>query len=311
VKTVGIDRDRVRRAFSGPVAGVHPPFHRDGSLDMDGLRREIDHNIAAGSGVLLMTYWDGLHSVLTDGEIAEVLTVVVDQVAGRAVVVAADRQWATPKEVEFADFARDAGADVLMVLPPNWAGSVTHDSLIAHYRTVSEHIPVMLVTGAYNAQRPLGLQVVGTAVDTIPNIVAMKEDVGGEFGRRVTLLTHERWTVVSGGLKQDVLNLRPYGLDGFMSWFLHFIPDIAHAFWRTIEAGDVAASARFIRDYDWFDFSETLGGGYDAMYHGAQEIFGIAERWRRGPYVSLTDADMDRLRGFFAGLPPLSAPARV
>ncbi len=41
------------------------------------------------------------------------------------------------------------------------------------------------------------------------------------------------------------------------------------------------------------------------MFHGAQEIFGIAGRWRRGPYASLDDADMERLRDFFAALPSL------
>lgn len=127
----------------------------------------------------------------------------------------------------------------------------------------------------------------------------------------MALTVHGRWAVLSGGLKQDVLSLRPYGCDGYMSWYIHFVPEIAHAFWRTIESGDLAASARLIRDYDyaWFDFSETLGGGFDAMYHGAQEVFGIAKRWRRPPYASLTDEEMERLRGFFAGLPLLPPAA--
>jgi len=308
VKPPSIDRDWVRHALSGSVSGVHPPFLRDGSLDLDGLRREIDHNIAAGSGVLLMTYWDGLHSVLTDAEVAEVLRVVVDQARRRALVVAADRQWWTGREVEFADHAREAGADVLMVLPPSWGGSLTEESVVGHYRAVSEHIPVMVVTGAFTTQRALGLGVIRRLVETVPDIVAVKEDVGGEFARRVALMAHERWAVLSGGLKQDHLSLHPYGCDGYMSWYLHFVPEIAHAYWRTIETGDLAASARIIRDYDypWFDFSETLGGGFDAMYHGAQEIFGIAGRWRRPPYASLTDAELERLRGFFAGLPPIA-----
>ena len=224
-------------------------------------------------------------------------------------VVAADRQWSTGKEIEFAQFARDAGADVLMVLPPLWAGSVTQDSLVGHYRAASEHIPIMLVTGPFAQQRALGLQVIQRVVDEVPNVVAIKDDIGGEFARRVALMTHERWAVISGGLKQDHLSLHPYGCDGYMSWYLHFMPEIAHAYWRTIESGDMAASARIIRDYDypWFDFSETLGGGFDAMYHGAQEVFGIAERWRRSPYQSLTDSEMERLRGFLAGLPPVAS----
>jgi len=45
------------------------------------------------------------------------------------------------------------------------------------------------------------------------------------------------------------------------------------------------------------------------MYHGAQEVFGIAKRWRRPPYASLTDEEMERLRGFFAGLPLLPPAA--
>ncbi len=38
-------------------------------------------------------------------------------------------------------------------------------------------------------------------------------------------------------------------------------------------------------------------------------IFGIAGRWRRPPYHSLDDAEMERLREFFAGLPNLDAAA--
>lgn len=308
MKSRSIDRDWVRHSLSGPITAVHPPFRRDGSLDLDGLRREIDHNIGAGSPVLLLTYWDSLHSVLTDAEVGDLLKAVVDCAQRRAMVVAADRQWWTGKEVEFADFAREAGADLLMVLPPNRSGSLTHDSLVGHYRAVSEHIPIMAVTNLFAVQQALGLRVIRTLVDEVPNVVAIKEDVGGEFARRVALLTHDRWAVLTGGLKQDHLSLHPYGCDGYMSWYLHFIPEIARAYWRAIEARDLPAATAIIRDYDyrWFDFSETLDGGYDAMYHGAQEVFRIAERWRRPPYHSLTDAEMERLRGFFADLPPMA-----
>jgi len=203
------------------VSGIHPPFNRDGSLDVAGLRREIDHNLGAGSRTLLMTYWDGLHSVLTDAEVTEVLRVVVGQARGQALVVAADRQWWTGAETAFADHARDMGADVLMVLPPNWGGSLTQGSVVAHYQAVAEHIPVMVVTGAFSAQRALGLRVIRRLVETVPNIVAVKEDVGGEFARKVALMAHDRWAVLSGGLKQDHLSLLPYGCDGYMSWYLH------------------------------------------------------------------------------------------
>lgn len=308
-----IDRDWVRHSLSGPISGVHPPFLRDGSLDMDGLRTEIEHNLSAGSGVLLLTYGDSLHSLITDAEVGELLQAVVGHVRGRAMVVAADRQWWTGKEIEFADFALEAGADILMVLPPSWGGSVTHDTLVAHFREVSEHIPVMPVTNLFLGKPALGLRVLQTLVDEVPNIVAIKEDVGGEFARRTASITHERWAVFSGGLKQDHLNMHPFGCDGYMSIYLHFMPEVAHAYWRAVEANDLTAAAAIIRAYDnpWIDLASELDGDFDAMFHGSQEVFGIAGRWRRAPYHSLTDAELERVRAFYAGLPKIDeiAPA--
>ena len=302
------DRDWVRRSLSGPITAVHPTFHRDGSLDFDGLRTQIDRNIAAGTGVLLLTYGDSLHSLLTDAEISDVLRAVVDQVRGRAMVVAADRQWWTGKEIEFADFAREAGADLLMVLPPYWGGSVTHDSLVGHYRAVSEHIPVMLVTALFHANEAMGLKVIRTLVDTVPNIVAIKDDVIGEFARKMAGIVHDRWAVLSGGQKQNHLDIHPYGCDGYMSTYMHFMPDIPHAYWRAIQANDLAAGAAIIKAFDqpWFDLAFALDGNFDAMFHASQEIFGIGGRWRRPPYHSLTDGEMERVRAMYAALPKIA-----
>lgn len=306
-----IDRGRIRDAMTGPITAVHPSFHRDGALDWDGVRASVEHGLAAGSGTMLLTYGDSLHSLISDGEVGELLRVVVEQTRGRALVVAADRQWWTGQEIEFARHATETGADILMVLPPHWGAGVTHDSLVEHYRAVSEHIPVMVVTALFIANQALGLRVIETLLDTVPGVVAIKDDVTGAFARRMALLAHERWAVISGGQKQNHLDVHPYGCDGYMSTYAHFRPEIAHAYWGAVTSADVGRAARLIRDYDhpWMALADSLPGGFDAMFHGAQEVFGIAGRWRRGPYASLADADMERLRDFFAGLPPLEHPS--
>jgi dihydrodipicolinate synthase/N-acetylneuraminate lyase len=303
-----IDGARVREAMTGPITAIHPTFHRDGALDWDGVRAGIERGLAAGSGTMLLTYGDSLHSLITDDEVADLLRVVVEQTRGRALVVAADRQWWTGREIEFARYATTIGADLLMVLPPHWGAGVTHDSLVEHYRAVSDHIPVMLVTAVFIANQALGLRVIETLVETVPGIVAIKDDVTGAFARRMALLAHERWAVISGGQKQNHLDLHPYGCDGYMSTYAHFRPEVAHAYWNAVTSGDLTRAAGLIRDYDhpWMAFADSLSGGFDAMFHGAQEVFGIAGRWRRGPYASLDDAEMDRLRAFLAELPVLA-----
>jgi len=49
----------------------------------------------------------------------------------------------------------------------------------------------------------------------------------------------------------------------------------------------------------YFDFVRALPGGGDAGFHGTLELFGVAERWRRKPYYTLNDEEMERLKGFF------------
>ena len=120
-------RDQVRDAFTGPIASTRTPFQRDGQVDFDGLRNLIDFNLDAGSKAAVLTAGDSHLIALSDAEIAEVTRATVEHVRGRALVVAADRYYHTRQAVEFAGFARDAGADIVMILPPDWAGSSTPD----------------------------------------------------------------------------------------------------------------------------------------------------------------------------------------
>ena len=297
-------RDDIRQALSGPIASMRIPFARDGEIDYASLRNSIDFDVSAGTKTLLLTYGDSLFSLLTDQEVADITKAVVEHAAGRAMVVAADRQWATPKAVEFAQYARDIGADVVMVLPPNWGSSATAETLVEHYATVATHMPVMVVTGAFVARPAMGLEVIERLINDVPDVVAVKDDVCGEFARRLCSLAHADLAVFSGGQKQNHLDVHPYGCDGYLSTFLTFKPDIAHAYWDAIEAGDIAAAAEVIRRYDrpYFDFVFDLPGGFDAGIHGTLELFGIAPRWRRKPYHSPNDAEMERLADFLRRL---------
>ena len=126
---------------------------------------------------MLLTYGDSLFSLLTDDEIAEVKRVVAGHTGDHAMVVAADGGWATPKTVEFANYVRDVGADVLMVKPSVWGGSCTVDTFVEHYAVVAEHIPVMVVTNVWAGNTDLGLRTLEVLRDKVDGIVAIKDDL--------------------------------------------------------------------------------------------------------------------------------------
>ncbi len=299
-----MDRDEVREHLTGPISSIRTPFNRDGSVDYDGLRSVIDYDLAAGSKTALLTVGDSHYICLSEEEIAEVTRVTCEQASGKGMVVAADRQHDTARSVAFAEFAKETGADVLMVLPPNWGPSCTVDSLAEHYVAVSGVMPVMIVTGVF---LPLGdafaLETIERTLAASSNVVAVKDDMCGDFARRLCLLAHDRVAVFAGGQKVNHMNMWPYGCDGYMSTYLSMAPEITHRYWEAIQTQDLVGAREIIRDYDmpFFDFIKTLTGGWNAGVHGALEVYGQAGRWRRKPYHSLDDAEMEKLRGFFDG----------
>ena len=298
-----ISREEVRAALTDPFPSLNVPFHRDGDIDYDGLRNVVDRAIAGGAKTALLTWGDSLYSVLTDDEVAEVTRVVAEHAAGRAMVVAADNQWWTGKTVEFAKYCLEVGADVLMVLPPNWGSSCTPETFVEHYAAIAEHIPVMVVTNVFATAHERGLETLSALQDRVDGVVAVKDDVGGEFARKLCLLVGDRLAVFSGGKKRNHFAVVDSGAVGYMSTFILFQPSVTHEYWQAVQRQDRRAAERVIEEHDdpFFDYILSLQGGFDAGMHGLLELYGIAGRWRRKPYFSLADAEMEALAHFFQG----------
>ena len=296
-----ISRDEVRQALTGPMMSLSTPFLISGDIDFDGVRRILDFTIEdGGSKAIIMTVGDSLYTLLSEDEISELTRVVVQHVNGRAMVVASDNFWATRHTIQFAQYARDLGADMLMVRPPDWANSCTVDTVVEHYAAVAAEgrIPLMTVTNFLIPRPPsFSMQVLSRLRDEVDGIYAVKDDMLGEFARRLSLLVHDRWAVFTSGTKRDVLNAAPYGLDGYMSNFILFNPEVAHAFFRAVQANDSVAMRMIIRDHDipLWEFLADCEGSADAALHGLLELKGLAQRWRRKPYHSLNNEQMDQL----------------
>ncbi|MCX5662672.1 MAG: dihydrodipicolinate synthase family protein [Planctomycetota bacterium] len=288
----------IQQALSSLIPSVRVAFHPDGAIDFPGTRNYVERCIENGAVALMLTYGDSLYSILTDAELADVTRAVVEQARGRAKVIAAERQWWTGKAVAWAKECREIGADILMVFPPDWAQSSTLDTLVKHYAAVAKEMPVMVVTALlFSRGQGFRLELINRLHDEVPNVIAIKDDVCDEFGRRMTAAVHDRWTVVAGGSKQIHLYLAPFGCQGHLSTLITYKPDIAHRYWKAVTSSDYDKAAEIVRDYDMpmFDALMGLPGSFDAGMHAWCELIGIQGRWRRSPYYNLTDKEMDAL----------------
>lgn len=294
----------------GPIPSIRIPFTPNGEIDENGLRTYIERCLAPSPQAVMLTYGDSLFSLLSDSEIAHVTKIVVDQIAGRSIVIAADGSWWTKQSIEFAVYCREIDADILMVLPPDWTKSGTPQSLTDHYGAISAEIPVLLVS-AYLPPRGVAssMRIIESVYQQVAGVVGIKDDFGGEFGRRMTAHVAERWAVIAGGSKQLHTSLLPYGCQSYLSTLLVYAPEIASRYWDAVQANETSTLGMIVREIDipMFDLLAQFSGGFDAALHGWSELIGISPRWRRSPYHSLTDTELDDLAAGLTSLGLLKA----
>lgn len=299
-------RKEIQAALAAPIPSIRTPFDREGEIDYASLRRMIDFYVQSGSTALLITWGDSLFSVLGDRDIAELTRAVVASAAGRAVVVACTGRWATAQAIEFARFCREVGADILQVFVPFWyPGAATSEATVLHHAAIAAEIPVMANSAELQRNGAgEGLPMARAVLETVGNVMAMKADVTGDFDRAVTSLVKDRWTVFAGGQKSFHMELLPYGCAGYLSTFATFRPAVSRAYWRAVEAADQEEAVRIIDRVDrpFFDHVLASRGGFDAAVHGVMELSGLARRWRRPPFYSLQDEEMERLSDLLARL---------
>lgn len=128
-----------------PVAPT--PFHDDGTLDLEGMKRVLDCIIDQGAdGICILANFSE-QFLISDTE-REVLTrLSVEHVAGRVPLIVTISHFATQIAVERARFAKDLGAAAVMMMPPYHGASLrgSPEQTFEQFRAVgSVGIPIMV-----------------------------------------------------------------------------------------------------------------------------------------------------------------------
>ena len=103
--------------YSGIWPIVLTPFHNDGTLDLDGMKRVLDCLIDQGAeGICILANFS--EKFLISDYKREVLTrLLLEYVAGRIPVIVTISHYATQIAVERAQFAKDLGEDIVIMMP--------------------------------------------------------------------------------------------------------------------------------------------------------------------------------------------------
>ena len=119
--------------------------------------------------------------------------------------------------------------DRVITAPADWAQNNNDDLLFAHYKAVAQELPIMLMTAL--GKRPVPLNVIEETVNTVPELIAIKDDICRHYGQHVATFARKGdVTLLSGGRMEDHLEvLHLYG----RVWLGHY----CH-FWHASGVGD-------------------------------------------------------------------------
>ena len=292
----------IKEAISCPVPSISTPFTRDGQIDWEAVDRIVDFLLSNGAKSLLLTCGDSLMTILTDREMCEIAKRVIDRTAGRAMVLCGGKAWCTSQVLEYMRYVRDAGADVGLPLIVDWAQSSGVEEMTELLKASGKIIPSLAMT---NMGRGLPLEVFRNLIDSkAEGFAGAKDDMCGPYGRRLAALLGGRYAFLSGGRAENHLDVAPYGADGYLSIYMRFKPEWAWKYWKLYKAGDMAGCAKWIMRYEvpFMDFVTSTGMCFDLVIHALMEIEGLCGRWRRAPYASATEAQMEKIRAFWTDL---------
>lgn len=298
MKNTYYDVAAVRDALTSIVPSISTPFLENGEIDYTALKSMVDFLIGSGAKTLLITLGDSLLSVLTDREVFELTRTVVDAADHRAMVIGCTKQWCLPQAMEFAQSCMDIGCDLVIPTPPDWAHHCTPDNLQKYFETIGKIAPVMLLSNLTSGRGiPLNLY---EKMGPGQGIMAVKDDMPGDYGRRMGSIIKDKMAFLSGGRIENYIITAPYGADGYLSIFARMFPELEKPYFRAVREGRYREAAEFVSAVEapFLDWCAKNGVCFDAAIRGMMEIAGVARRYTRMPYSHLNDEKMESLREF-------------
>jgi 4-hydroxy-tetrahydrodipicolinate synthase len=156
------------KEWKGVFIAVVTPFKGNGDLDREAFCKNLDILIDEGCHGLIICGCTGESWALSDDEVNELFNLTVEHVKGRVVVIGGTGQITPAHTIKLTNYAKQAGMDGVMILPPARRVITTQREIIQFYQDISDAVdmPILL----YNIFKRQG-------VDLTPDIVSRLADI--------------------------------------------------------------------------------------------------------------------------------------
>lgn len=229
--------------FTGAGVAIITPFHEDGSINYDQLKKLVDYHCENGTDSIVICGTTGESATMTEEEHLECIKRTIDFTAGRIPVIAGTGSNCTATAVELSREAAKAGADGLLVVTPYY-NKATQKGLIEHYKAIAREAdaPIIMYSVASRTGCNIEPATVAALVKEVDNIVGVKEASGNiSQVAKIMQLTQGDIDLYSGNDDQ-IVPILALGGKGVISVLSNVAPRATHEICAKFFAGDIEGS---------------------------------------------------------------------
>jgi 4-hydroxy-tetrahydrodipicolinate synthase len=287
----------------GIIAYPVTPFASDsaGSIDTTRLAALVDRLVTSGVHAIAPLGSTGELAYLEEPEFDSVVDTTIATVADRVPVVVGVSDVTTAKTIRRAQFAQQAGADAVMILPVSY-WKLTEREIVQHYRSIGEAIGIPIM--AYNNPATSGVdmrpELLVSMFETIDNVTMVKESTGDLTRmQRIAELSGGRLPFYNGS-NPLVLDALKAGASGWCTAAPNLRPQPCIDLYDAVRAGDLE-KAQILYD-DLKPLLEFIvAGGLATTVKAGLDLLGFPVGDPRAPLLPLDEQGRAELRGLLAG----------
>lgn len=232
--------------FEGICTPIVTPHREDHSIDRDRLAEVVEHLIDAGVHGIMLAGTTGEYYAQIAEERIGLIHFARERIGDRVPLIVGTGAIRTEESIAYAEAARDAGADAILITTPPYAVPTARENAL-HALAIDRaaNLPVML----YNYPGRMAAEMDRDYLDRVgrsPNFCAIKESSGDP--NRLHLLAHDYPHIqLACGMDDQALEFFAWGARVWVCAGSNFAPEAHIALYRAcVVEGDFAKGRRIM-----------------------------------------------------------------
>jgi 5-dehydro-4-deoxyglucarate dehydratase len=288
----------LRSRFGGVVAFPVTPFEDDLSLDLAGLRKNLESTARFPFCAVVAAGGTGETYSLDPDEHRKVVEETVAVFGGKVPVIAGVG-GSLPIAVSMARRAAEAGAEGILALPPYYPNPAD-DGIVAYYKAIGQATSLGLLVYARDWFNP-GPELVAKLADTIPTLVAWKDGQGDL--RKLQIIRQrvgDRLYWIGGAGDDMVPGYYAMGIQTYTSSIATVAPALSIALDKAAASGDRATLAKLMTEYviPLYALRARKKGYEVTVMKVAMDAIGLAGGAVRPPLTPVKPEEVEEIRAF-------------